>query len=318
MKLFFGYHMPNYTFSGARPEDIFDRFLEQATAAEAAGFDMVTVMDHFYQIRGIGPETDPMMEAYTTLGAIAARTSRIKLATLVTGVTYRNPALLVKMVTTLDAISKGRAILGIGAAWNEDEHRGYGFEFPPIRDRMDRLEEAVTIARLMFTQDRPSFEGKHYRIERALNVPRPIQAGGPRIIIGGGGEKRTLRILAKYGDIGHWFGGPLADLKRKREIFLQHCEAVNRDPSKVTLLMGSLAILVENNRDAKAHLERIPEERRPMVIVATPQEVAERLQPYVDAGFGGFTLSNQTLPAKEQIALAGELIKLMAPVRTTA
>ncbi len=304
MKLFFGYHMPNYTFSGARPEDIFDHFLEQATAAEAAGFDMVTVMDHFYQIRGIGPETDPMMEAYTTLGAIAARTSRIKLATLVTGVTYRNPALLVKMVTTLDAISKGRAILGIGAAWNEDEHRGYGFEFPPIRDRMDRLEEAVTIARLMFTQDRPSFEGKHYRIERALNVPRPIQAGGPKILIGGGGEKRTLRILAKHGDIGHWFGGPIQDLKRKREIFLEHCEAVNRDPSTVTLLMGSLAILVESNRDAKAQLERIPEERRPMVIVATPAEVAERLQPYVDAGFGGFTFSNQTLPSKEQIGLA--------------
>jgi len=318
MKLFFGYHMPNYTFSGSRPEDIFDRFLEQATAAEAAGFDMVTVMDHLYQIRGVGPETDPMMEAYTTLGAMAARTSKIKLATLVTGVTYRNPALLTKMVTTLDVISKGRAIMGIGAAWNEDEHRGYGFEFPPIGERMDRLEEAVTIARLMFTQDRPSFEGKHYRIERALNVPRPIQAGGPKILIGGGGEKRTLRILAKHGDIGHWFGGPLADLKRKREIFLQHCEAVNRDPSKVTLLMGSLAILVENNRDAKAHLERIPEERRPMVIVATPPEVAERLQPYVDAGFGGFTLSNQTLPAKEQIALAGELIKLMAQARTTA
>ena len=318
MKLFFGYHMPNYTFSGARPEDIFDRFLDQATAAEAAGFDMVTVMDHFYQIRGIGPETDPMMEAYTTLGAIAARTSRIKLATLVTGVTYRNPALVVKMVTTLDAISKGRAILGIGAAWNEDEHRGYGFEFPPIRDRMDRLEEAVTIARLMFTQDQPSFEGKHYRIERALNVPRPIQAGGPKILIGGGGEKRTLRILAKHGDIGHWFGGPIQDLKRKRQIFLEHCEAVNRDPSTVTLLMGSLAILVESNRDAKAQLERIPEERRPMVIVATPAEVAERLQPYVDAGFGGFTFSNQTLPAKDQIGLAGELIKLMAGARSAA
>jgi F420-dependent oxidoreductase-like protein len=318
MKPFFGYHMPNYTFAGARTEEIFDRFLDQATAAEAAGFDMVTVMDHLYQIRGVGPETDPMMEAYTTLGAIAARTSRIKLATLVTGVTYRNPALLTKMVTTLDVISKGRAILGIGAAWNEDEHRGYGFEFPPIRERMDRLEEAVTIARLMFTQDRPSFEGKHYRIERALNVPRPIQAGGPKILIGGGGEKRTLRILAQHGDIGHWFGGPIEDLKRKRGIFLEHCEAVNRDPSTVLLLMGSLLILVASNRDAKAQLERIPEERRPMVIVATPAEAAERLQPYVEAGFGGFTMSNQTLPAKESIALAGELIQLMAGVRSAA
>src|SRR5438552_6461483 len=311
MAAFFGFHMPTFTFRGVSNDRLFDRVVENAKAAEQAGFDLVTVMDHLYQIRGIGPETEPMMEAYTTLSALATQTSRVKLGTLVTGVTYRNPALLAKMVTTLDVISKGRAILGIGAAWNEDEHRGYGFEFPPIRDRMDRLEEAVTIARLMFTQDRPSFEGKHYRIERALNVPRPIQAGGPKILIGGGGEKRTLRILAKHGDIGHWFGGPIQDLKRKREIFLEHCEAVNRDPSTVTLLMGSLAILVESNRDAKAQLERIPEERRPMVIVATPAEVAERLQPYVDAGFGGFTFSNQTLPAKEQIALAGELIKLM-------
>jgi len=134
MKLFFGYHMPNYTFAGARTEDIFDRFLDQATAAETAGFDMVTVMDHFYQIRGIGPETDPMMEAYTTLGAIAARTSRIKLATLVTGVTYRNPALLTKMATTLDVISKGRAIFGIGAAWNEERDQG-----PDTATRHDSL-----------------------------------------------------------------------------------------------------------------------------------------------------------------------------------
>jgi len=316
--LFFGYHMPNYSFSGAHGGEIFERYLEQATAAEAAGFDLVTVMDHFYQIRGVGPETEPMMEAYPTLAAMAARTSRVKLATMVSGVTYRNPALLAKMVTTLDVISKGRAIFGIGAAWNESEHIGYGFEFPPIGERMDRLEEAVTIAKLMFTQDRPSFEGKHYRIERALNVPRPVQPGGPKILIGGGGEKRTLRILARHGDMGHWFGGPIDDLKRKREIFLKHCEAVDRDPSEVTLLMGSLAILVETPRDAKAQLERIPEERRAMVIVATPAEVAERLQPYVDAGFGGFTLSNQTLPTKDAIALGGELIRLMAGARSAA
>jgi F420-dependent oxidoreductase-like protein len=316
--LFFGYHMPNYTFAGARGGDIFHRFLDQALAAEAAGFDLVTVMDHYYQIRGVGPETDPMMEAYTTLGAMAARTSRTKLATLVTGVTYRNPALVAKMVTTLDVISNGRAIMGIGAAWNDSEHAGLGFEFPPIGERMDRLEEAVTIAKLMFTQGRPSFEGKHYRIDRAINVPRPVQPGGPKILIGGGGEKRTLRILAKHGDIGHWFGGPVAELKRKRQVFLRHCETEGRDPSEVMLLMGSLAILVENPRDAKAQLERIPEERRPMVIVAPPAEVAERLQPYVDAGFAGFTLSNQTLPTGEAIALGGELIRLMAGARSPA
>src|SRR2546428_13114283 len=126
-----------------------------------------------------------MLEAYTTLAGIAAHTTKIKVGTLVTGVTYRNPALLVKEVTTLDVISKGRAILGIGAAWNEDEHIGYGFEFPPIKERMDRLGEALTIAKLMFTQDRPSFEGKYYRINRGLNVPRPVHPGGPKFLFAG-------------------------------------------------------------------------------------------------------------------------------------
>src|SRR3989442_6916409 len=169
MAAFFGFHMPTFTFRGVSGDRLFDRVVENARAAEAAGFDLVTVMDHFYQIRGIGPEPETMMEAYTTLSALAAQTSRVKLGTLVTGVTYRNPALLVKQVTTLAVISKGRAIFGIGAAWNEDEHRGYGIEFPPIARRMDRLCEALTIAKLTFTQDRPSFEGTYYKIDRALN-----------------------------------------------------------------------------------------------------------------------------------------------------
>src|ERR1700738_4433429 len=128
MNVLFGFHMPNFTFPGVPNDRLFDRVVENAKAAENAGFDLVTVMDHFYQIRGIGPETEPMMEAYTTLSALATQTSRVKLGTLVTGVTYRNPAVLAKMVTTLDVISKGRAILGIGAAWNEDEHIGYGVD----------------------------------------------------------------------------------------------------------------------------------------------------------------------------------------------
>jgi len=177
----FGLHMPNFSHLDLPPERLFDRVVELAQAAEAAGFDLLTVMDHFYQISIVGPATEPMLEAYATLSALAMATSRIQLGTLVTGVTYRNPALLVKTVTTLDTISKGRAILGIGAAWNDSEHAGYGFEFPPVRERMDRLGEALTIARLMFAEDRPSFEGKHYRIDGALNVPRPIQQGGPKV-----------------------------------------------------------------------------------------------------------------------------------------
>ena len=311
MSVFFGFHMPNYSFPGGKREEIFARVVEQATAAEAAGFDMVTVMDHLYQIGGIGPETEPMMEAYTTLSAIATRTSRVKLGTLVTGVTYRNPALLAKQVTTLDAISNGRAILGIGAAWNDSEHRGYGFEFPPIAERMERLEEAVTIAKLMFTEDRPSFSGKHYSIDRVVNVPRPIQPGGPKILIGGGGERKTLRILARHGDIGHWFGGDLEDLKRKKGVFEEHCAAVGRNPAEVMLTIGVGVILVAHERDGEAILEHIPEQRRPMMQVATPEHAAEILQRYVDAGFGGFTLNNPTLPTPVAIARAGELIRLI-------
>jgi len=312
MAAFFGFHMPNYTFPGVPDDRLFDHVVEQASAAEAAGFDLVTVMDHFYQIRGVGPETNAMLEAYATLAAIAARTSRVKLGTLVTGVTYRNPALLAKQVTTLDVISKGRAVLGIGAAWNEDEHVGYGIEFPPIARRMDRLDEAVQIAKLMFTEERPSFEGKFFRIDRALNVPRPIQKGGPKVLIGGGGEKRTLRILAKHGDIGHWFGGPIEDLKRKKEVFEKHCAEVGRNPSDVMLTLGVGIVLTETDKQAKAIMDSLPAERRAMVrVVSSIDEAAEFLRPYLDAGFGGFTLNNPTLPTPDAIAHAGELIKVL-------
>ena len=311
MAAFFGFHMPTFSFPGVPSDRLFDRVAENAKAAENAGFDLVTVMDHFYQIRGIGPETEPMMEAYTTLSALATQTSRVKLGTLVTGVTYRNPALLAKMVTTLDVVSKGRAILGIGAAWNEDEHIGYGFEFPPIKERMDRLGEALTIAKLMFTQDRPSFEGKYYRINRALNVPRPVQPGGPKILVGGGGERRTLRLLAEHGDIGHWFGGNLEDLKRKKKVFEEHCAAVNRNPSEVLLTVGLTLVLAENEKDAKALMDGMTPERRAMAKIVNVPQAAAVLREYMDAGFGGFTFNNNVLQTKESIALAGELIKVV-------
>jgi F420-dependent oxidoreductase-like protein len=309
MNPLFGFHMPKYTHPGVPSDQLFDRVVEQAQAAENAGFDLVTVMDHFYQIRGIGHETEPMLEAYTTLAALAANTSRVKLGTLVTGVTYRNPAVLAKQVTTLDVISKGRAIFGIGAAWNEDEHRGYGIEFPPIGRRMDRLDEALTIAKLMFTQDRPSFEGEYHKIDHALNVPRPVQPGGPKILIGGTGERRTLRLLAQHGDIGHWFGGPIEDLKRKKQIFEEHCEAVKRDPSEVLLTLGVTLVLAENEKDAKAILEGLSPERRAIATTATMSQAVELIGQYMDAGFGGFTLNNNIYQTNESIALVGELIK---------
>jgi F420-dependent oxidoreductase-like protein len=318
MKALFGFHMPNFTFAGVPNDRLFERVAHQAIMAEKAGFDLVTVMDHFYQIRGIGPETEPMMEAYTTLGALAASTSTVKLGTLVTGVTYRNPAILAKQVTMLDVISKGRAIFGVGAAWNEDEHKGYGVEFPPIARRMDRLDEALTIAKLMFTQDRPSFEGKYYKIDRALNVPRPVQAGGPRILIGGTGERRTLRLLAQHGDIGHWFAGSLEELNRKKQIFYEHCEAVKRDPSEVQLTLGVALVLVENEKDGKAILDSLTPERRAMAKVATLPQAEELIGTYMKAGFTGFTFNNNIFGTDESIARAGELIKVVNKEHATA
>ncbi len=310
--------MPNFTFRGVPNDQMFDRLAKSAQAAEKAGFDLVTVMDHFYQIGGIGPETDPMMEAYSTLAALATQTSRVKLGTLVTGVTYRHPALLAKQVTTLDVISRGRAILGIGAAWNESEHIGYGIDFPPIGQRMDRLDEALTIAKLMFTQDRPSFEGRYYKIDRALNVPRPVQPGGPKILIGGTGEKRTLRLLAQHGDIGHWFAASLDELKRKKQIFEEHCAAVKRDPSEVLLTLGVGLVLAENEKDAAAIIAGLPAERRAMVRTVNVQQAAELIGSYLDAGFGGFTFNNNVLQTDDQIGLAGELIKVVRGSSVTA
>jgi F420-dependent oxidoreductase-like protein len=308
----FGYHMPNFSFRGVAPERLFDHVASLACAAEDAGFDLVTVMDHFYQIRGVGPETEPMLEAYTTLGALAARTSRVSLGTLVTGVTYRNPALLVKQVTTLDVISGGRAIFGIGAAWNEDEHRGYGFEFPPIGRRFDRLEEALEIAKRMFHEERPSFEGRHYRIQRALNVPRPIQPGGPRVLIGGSGEKRTLRLVAKYADLSHWFAGPIEELRRKTGILEGYCQEIGRDPSEIVKTLGAPVTLVENERDAEEIRKRIPAERLANAPAMTVDQAAERLRPFLEAGFAGFTFNNPALDTREKLALAGELKKMLA------
>ena len=212
----FGLQIPNFTFPGVEDGELFERIAEIAVAAEGSGFDSVWVMDHFYQITGVGPRTDPMLEAYTLLGAIAARTTRAGLGTMVTGVTYRNPAYLAKIVTTLDVISSGRAILGIGAAWNQDEHAGYGFAFPPVAERMERLEEALQICRAMFSEEAPSFAGRHYAIAGALNLPRPIRPGGIPILVGGGGERKTLRLVAMYADACNLFGD-VATIRHKLE-----------------------------------------------------------------------------------------------------
>src|SRR6478672_7437027 len=301
MSVWFGFHLPSYTHPEIPPDRLFTGVVEQARAAEEAGFSLVTVMDHLYQIQGVGAVTEPMLEGWTTLGALARETKTVRLGTLVTGVTYRNPALLAKQATTLDVISKGRAIFGIGAAWNESEHNGYGIEFPPIGQRMDRLDEALTIAKLMFTQDRPSFEGKYYKIDRALNVPRPVQPGGPKILIGGTGERRTLRLLAQHGDIGHWFAASLDELKRKKQIFEEHCEAVKRDPSEVLLTLGvGGLVLAENEKEGAAIIAGLTPERRAAATTVNVQQAAEMISKYMDAGFGGFTFNNNVYQTRSE------------------
>jgi F420-dependent oxidoreductase-like protein len=227
-----GLQIPNFTFPGVADADLFETIDGIATTAEESGFDSVWVMDHLYQIRGVGPPEDAMLEAYTLLGAIAGRTQRAALGTMVTGVTYRNPALLAKIVTTLDVVSSGRAILGIGAAWNDDEHAGYGYDFPPAGERLDRLEEALQICRAMFTEAAPTFAGRHYRVTGVLNNPKPIRGRIP-ILIGGGGEKRTLRLVAQYGDACNVFGD--ADgVRHKLDVLERHCADVGRDPAEIT------------------------------------------------------------------------------------
>lgn len=312
MTPWFGLHLPRYTFPDASPAQLFDSVVEQVQAAEGAGFSTVTVMDHLYQIPGVGPITDPMLEGWSVLAALARETSRVRLGTLVTGVTYRNPALLAKTATTLDVISGGRALFGLGAAWNDVEHDGYGFEFPPVRERMDRLDEALTIVRAMFTEERPSFEGRFYRIREALNEPRPIQPGGPPILVGGGGEQRTLRIAARHADLTHWFAIGIEPLRRKTEILERYCAEIGRDPASIERTMGAPVIVAANDAEAQAFLERMPEDRRPFAQVGTVQQVAGAMRPYLDAGFTGFTFNNSLYRTPDQIARLGELLALIA------
>ena len=202
-----------------------------ARTADDAGFSYVAVMDHFFQIGPIGPPEREMLEAYTTLGYLAAATSRAKLLTLVTGVTYRNPGILAKIVTTLDVLSGGRAWLGIGAAWNEEESRGLGVPFPPVAERFERLEETLQICLQMWRGDETPYEGKHYRLERPLNSPQALSRPHPPILIGGGGERKTLRFVARYAQACNLFTGP--DLARKLDVLRAHCDAEGRDYDEI-------------------------------------------------------------------------------------
>jgi len=280
-----GIQLPN--FSGFDPGDLFDHIAGLATTAEESGFDSVWVMDHYFQLPPLGGPDQPMLEAYTLLGALAARTERVQLGTLVTGVTYRNPGILAKIVTTLDIISHGRAILGIGGAWYDVEHQGLGIEYPSDRVRLEMLEEAVQVCRAMFTDDDVSFRGTHYRLDHARNQPRPVQAGGPKIMIGGGGEKRTLRLVALYADKCN-VTGDVNTLTRKIEVLHRHCAEVGRDPSEVDITWMSPLILT-TSEDNTAEMRQIltasgSAEEVAGFTVGQPEQIPDLVAGHVAAG----------------------------------
>src|SRR5215471_17106123 len=207
-----GYQIPNFTFPGNQPAEIFDKVAAQAKAADASGFDTLLLMDHLYQLPMLGPPDAFMLECYTTLGGLARETKNVRLGALVTGNTYRNPTLLAKIVTALDVVSNGRAQLGIGAGWFELEHDSLGFEFNTFSERFEKLEEALQIIIPMLRDERPTLDGKHYTVSDAINQPPPISK--IPIMIGGSGEKKTLRLVAQYADESNMIGRPV-DIPRK-------------------------------------------------------------------------------------------------------
>lgn len=318
-----GLQIPSYTFAGVSDAQLFERISQIASTAEQSGFDALFLMDHYYQIPMIGPKTDPMFEAYTMLGAIAARTSSISLGTMVTGVTYRNPAQLAKSVTTLDVISQGRAILGIGAAWHDVEHEGYGYVFPPVAERMDRLEEALKICRAMFTEEEPSFSGKHYQIDHALNFPRPIRPDGIPILVGGGGERRTLALVARYANACNLFGD--ADTVRaKLAVLDRHCEAIGRDPASISRTRLGTLVIAPTEKEAMekgrlcARVRNMDEERfQKTVTVGDPEHVIEQVGVLREAGLDGLVFNVADVDNLESVALAGETLRRAFPTLPT-
>jgi F420-dependent oxidoreductase-like protein len=305
----FGLQIPNFT-SDETPGVLFDGVVALATAAEGTGYDSVWVMDHFYQLPSMGGPDQAMLDSYTLLGALATQTSRVRLGTMVTGVTYRNPAHLAKIVTTLDIISAGRAILGIGAAWYDVEHEGLGFDFPLAGERLDRLEEALQICRAMFTEEAPTFDGRYYRIHEARNVPPPLQPGGPPILIGGGGEKRTLQLVARYADMSNIFGDA-ATVAHKVEVLRGHCEAVGRDPSEVTVSRLSTLVLTDSAEETAATRDFIREAtgQDPSLTsdIGTPNELVARIDELAAAGVQYF-IFNMPTGSPDTVRRVGELL----------
>ena len=311
-----GYQIPNFTIPGVGPAELFEVVAQQAKEADAAGFDTVMLMDHFYQLPMIGDPDAYMLECYTTLGALARETSNVKLGALVTGNTYRNPTLLAKTITALDIASGGRAQLGIGAGWFELEHDSLGYEFGTFTDRFEKLEEALQIILPMLRDERPTLAGKHYTVADAINQPPPIS--DIPIMIGGSGEKKTLRMVAQYATDSNMTSPP-EEMPRKLDVLAAHCERLGRDRSEITVTQALNVCIAETHDAAEADLrtflagrgmdldaldDTMRELIATMVVWGDPDEVGERLTMVLDKGADGFTCSlpgNGHIPGRVEL-----------------
>lgn len=307
-----GYQIPNFTYPDTDSGGLFDAISRQAVEAEAGGFDTVLVMDHFYQLPMLGAPENAMLECYVLLAALSQCTERIRLGALVTGNTYRNPALLAKTVTALDVVSRGRAQLGIGAGWYELEHDAFGFEFGTFTDRFEKLEESLQVIIGMLRGERPTLDGTWYQVTDAVNSPPPV--GRIPIMIGGAGERKTLRMVAQYADESNLLCG-VDDIPRKLAALDEHCERLGRDRSGITVSYQISACIAPTKEqaereyaDAITHIPQL-EARRPNVVLGGPDEVAEAAARAIEHGVDGFTVN---LPAnghiEGRVALLGETL----------
>ncbi|MET0453612.1 MAG: LLM class F420-dependent oxidoreductase [Mycobacterium sp.] len=304
MTLKLGYQIPNFSY-GTGVENLFPTVVAQAREADDAGYDAVFLMDHFYQLPGLGTPDQPMLEAYTALGALASVTQNVQLGTLVTGNTYRNPTLLAKAITTLDVISQGRAILGIGTGWYELEHDQLGYEFGTFTDRFNKLNEALEIILPMIKGERPTFSGKYYRTQEAMAEPR-FRDHIP-LMIGGSGEKKTIPLAVKHFDHLNVIAG-FDEIPAKVKAVRERCEDIGRDPA--TLETSMLVTVVV---DEKATLDQVPEARRQRAVIGTPEAVADQIKTKVfDAGIDGiiFNMPSYTPGA---VAAVAEALKPVLP-----
>jgi F420-dependent oxidoreductase-like protein len=295
-----GYQIPNFSY-GTGVSELFPTVIRQAQEAEEGGFDTVLVMDHFYQLPTIGTPDQPMLEAYTALGALATATKRVQLGTLVTGNTYRNPTLLAKIITTLDVVSGGRAILGIGTGWFELEHEQLGFEFGTFTDRFNRLEEALQIILPMIKGERPTFSGKWYHTKEAMANPR-FRDHIP-LMIGGSGEKKTFRLAAQHFDHLNIIAG-FDELPGKLAALKQRCEEVGRDPATLETSTMVTALIDEN-----VSADVIPAEMGQRMVVGSPDSIADQIKTKIfDAGIGA-AIIHVPFYAPGAVAKLGEALK---------